>query len=132
MNQDAMNELFVELSSTFQQEFSRRIIAFLKDERKQKRWWIRFRRWLGSIKHLTCICGPTGVGCQCERAEELPMPPHRLPVRQSMSLAPMVIQAHPSSPGVPLVIPPLEDLPPREAVFEPYARVAGLTQITEI
>jgi hypothetical protein len=118
---DAMNELFVELSETFQHEFSRRIIAFLKDEHKQKRWWVRLSRWLGSIRHLRCICGATGVGCECERPPPPAMPAQRLPVRHSMTRRPMIIHADPP-PRVPLVIPPAG---PEE---NPYA----LTQITEI
>ena len=90
---DAMNQLFVELSENFQHEFTRRIIAFLKDEHKQKRWWVRLSRWLGSIRHLRCICGATGVGCECERPPPPAMPAQRLPVRHSMTRRPMVIQA---------------------------------------
>jgi hypothetical protein len=91
MDDAMMNDVFVELSSTFQTEFVKKITAYIRDEKKQKRIWTRFKRWLGSIRHVSCLCGPTGVGCECDRDEPTPMPPQRLPVQQSVSHLPLVI-----------------------------------------
>ena len=87
MDKDLMNELFVEVSSAFQAELTKRILDFIKNTKKQKRWWRRFVRWLGSIKHLSCVCGPSGVGCRCDIPEPPPPPIHLLPVRCASRVA---------------------------------------------
>jgi hypothetical protein len=65
----------VEIGEAIQEEIINRMLAFIKDHRKQNRAWATFKRWVGSIKRCRCVCGTTGVGCECER----PPPPQLIP-----------------------------------------------------
>jgi len=88
MDSDAMTAMWVELSEAFQAEFTKRIIEFISFEKKNKRWWKRALKWLGSIRYFKCICGSSGIGFECERPKTPPpMPPQRLPVIASSSLS---------------------------------------------
>jgi len=80
-NSPGLNSLFVELTETFQKELCERIKSFIRDDKKHRSLWNRFVRWLASIRRLNCICGASGVGCECERPPPQPLPPARLPVR---------------------------------------------------
>jgi hypothetical protein len=92
MNQASMNELFVEISSAFQDELTKRILDFIQDTKKHRKWWRRLIRWLNSIRRCHCACGSGGIEFYCERPPKvpLPIPVARLPVR-STSLARMTI-----------------------------------------
>ena len=81
MDNSAMSAMWVELTEAFHQELSARILSFIRDDKRQKRWWRRIVRWLGSIRKCHCICGSGGIGFDCERPETPPaIPSTRLPV----------------------------------------------------
>lgn len=91
-----MEELWVEVTDTFEEEFAKRIIAFLKNEKRQKSLLTRFARWVSSVTKLHCTCRATGSGCGCEREQEGPSLPvvdlygRRLPVADARRL-PVVV-----------------------------------------
>lgn len=77
---DGVEEMFVELGSAFQKELMSRMLAFIRDERKQRSVWTKMKRWLASIRKCRCVCGATGVGCSCERPPLPEVVPRRLRV----------------------------------------------------
>jgi hypothetical protein len=80
---ERIEEMFVEVGAAFQKELIERMLAFIRDERKQRSMWVKAKRWLASIKHCKCVCGAAGVGCECARPEPPEVVPKRLRVVQS-------------------------------------------------
>lgn len=72
---EAIHDELVEISHEIQNEIVSRIIQLIKHERKRRSLWMRFKLFLSRFKRCSCICGVSGIGCQCEQAE----PPQVLP-----------------------------------------------------
>ena len=76
---------WVELSEQIQQEIMRSILALVKNERKRRSIWQKFLRLINKIRISKCMCGPGGVGCECEVAPPSQLLPNRVRVRRSPS-----------------------------------------------
>ena len=90
-----VDDLVVEMTHMWEEEFAHRTYAFIKDTKKHNTLWKQFIRWIGSIKRLHCLCTVEGSACECER------PPPVLQPRTSQSELPVRKRTTPpSSPEV--------------------------------
>lgn len=89
---EVLQHELVQVTEEIQNEVCQRIIDLIRHERMRRSWWNRFKNFLSRFKKCKCVCGATGVGCECEQKE----PPQVIPpsVRIARKESHSVVEAH--------------------------------------
>lgn len=92
---EVLQHELVQVTEEIQNEVCQRIIDLIRHERMRRSWWNRFKTFLSRFKKCRCVCGATGIGCECEQ-KELPqvIPPS---VRIARTESHSVVEAHPET-----------------------------------
>jgi hypothetical protein len=82
----------VQVTEEIQNEVCQRIIDLIRHERSRRSIWNRLKQFFNRFKSCKCVCGASGIGCECEQKE----PPQVIPpsVRVSRKESHSVVGAH--------------------------------------
>ena len=64
---EAIQQEMVEISHEIQDEVVARIIDLIRHERKRRSLWNRLKVFFSRFKKCSCMCGVSGIGCECEQ-----------------------------------------------------------------
>jgi hypothetical protein len=64
---EAIQQEMVEISKEIQDDVVARIIDLIRHERKRRSLWNRLKMFFSRFKKCSCMCGVSGIGCECEQ-----------------------------------------------------------------